>query len=275
MHNNFKKTIISLSLILTIGLLPKPVHAAPTTTTETNNVQIALTNYLTSIKNQDIEKALSYYDDSRAANISDKKQILVEDLNDLNQQIESFTVDDRQLQQDNSTILFANVKFKNNEVDYIPFRVSKDNGTYKVKINADLPVKDQFKVLEQGTKIKVKTDSISPASYSRKATWNFLLSSSDPYGPDTQYSSSFSTTVGSYLKLNLRQWSNYTTASIQYALVKRGLFSDHVYNSININGNNPDSGRQCSLYVSQSSYQLRVSNQNVDFPTDSYGEVYD
>ncbi|KOF57142.1 hypothetical protein AGR56_11550 [Clostridium sp. DMHC 10] len=242
MHNNFKKTIMSLSLILTIGLLPKPVHAAPTTTTETNNVQVALTNYLISIKNQDIE---------------------------------SFTVDDRQLQQDNSTILFANVKFKNNEVDYIPFRVSKDNGTYKVKINADLPVKDQFKVLEQGTKIKVKTDSISPASYSRKATWNFLLSSSDPYGHDTQYSSSFSTTVGSYLKLNLRQWSNYTTASIQYALVKRGLFSDHVYNSININGNNPDSGRQCSLYVSQSSYQLRVSNQNVDFPTDSYGEVYD
>ncbi|AJA46679.1 hypothetical protein CPAST_c05790 [Clostridium pasteurianum DSM 525 = ATCC 6013] len=277
----FKFRITSLIIALIALIIPQSVViAAPITSSQNTLVasgapQNTLSEYLTALQSLNYDKALSLYTDSRAANDATKSTILKQVLSDPNNQIKSFNILDTTIEQSDSLILLATIEFKNGQVSQIPFKLQNSNESWLVKIGSDLPLPSEYKLLKQGTEIK-NTEITPNSTYttsSQRATFNFLLSSVDPYGPDQQYSSNFSAS-GSVM-VNFRQWQDYGTANIEYAIVKWGLFSDTVYSSGSVYENNEGYGDQIYLSVpSVSGVCLRVKHLNPQYTAHSYGEVY-
>ncbi len=267
-----------LTLILTFSLLLGSnanikVFASTNVTPENT-----LTQYLTALEGQNINAALNYYTDSRAANDTQKLSILTQDLNDPNQRITNFSIGSRYSSTNTSVVLLANVTYANGEVDQVPFKLDYVNNSWIIRIGSQFAVESQYKIVKNSTKTiqsSAASTQMSTLSVSKKTTWNFTLSSVDPWGPDTQYTSTFNVSSSNKVEVNFRQWQNALTAQIQYAIVRTGFFGDTVYASQTVTLNNEGYASQVYLSVtSQSGVCLRVSHINYTYPAYSWGEVY-
>lgn len=269
---------LCLSLVLLAGFGPNSTVLAATS----NTPESTLTQYLNSLKKQDVITALPYYTDSRAGNDSLKETILRQALSDSNQQISKFSILKRYSDDINSVIILANVEYTNGEITQVPFKLDKVNEKWLVRISSDLPVASQYKVIKQGNEIvqnnTVSTQLLQPMSVAtvQKVTWDFTLSDPNTGSADQQYSSNFSVSSSNSIEVNFRQWEDYDTANIEYAIVKWGLFSDTVYASRSVIENNQGYADQVYLSVSSNltGVCLRVKHLNVTYTAYSWGEVY-
>lgn len=256
--------IFSLLLTFVLFLSFSPINVSALTE---NNPHVVLNDYLTAIQNKDILSATNLSTDYRVSNKLDYQNWLSQLLNDPNQQISHFTILNKDVQYTNYSIVYAEIEFLNGDIVEVPFRIQdeivhidKMDNLPKIKTGVDLPYSE-----------------ITPRA--QVVYWSTVLSLA-PNNPDTIYTSKFSYNANS-TTLNFRQYtadSAPVAAKVEYAVVEKGIFSDTVYSSKVVSGDNSSSAKQITLTLGTGqtfdNFSIRIDNYNYSYSTTVYGEAY-
>ncbi|MBD7916325.1 hypothetical protein H9660_14350 [Clostridium sp. Sa3CUN1] len=260
---NLKKLSLLIVGLLFLTIAPIKVNAATQ-----NDEQILVTQYLTALKNKDVVLASKLSSDARINDEAQYQIWLEEMLQDPNQQIVNFTILDKDIKLENYSTIYAKVEFLNGDVVEVPFRVQ--NGIVYIDKMDNLPK------IKTGIEIPYS----EPVPETQVTSWNITLSSSSLVASDTHYTSSFTFNSNS-VSLNFRQWADLAapvTAKFEYAVVKKGVFSDTVYASKTVSGDNSSSAKQITLSLGTgqtfNNLKIRIDNLNNKYTAYGYGEAY-
>lgn len=263
-----KKLKLKKLSLLMVGLLFLAISPIKANALTENDEHILVNQYLTALKNKDVVVASHLSNDAR---INDKTRYqiwLQETLEDPNQQISDFSILDKDIESDNYSIVYAKVEFLNGDVVEVPFRV-QDGLVY-------IDQMDNLPKIKTGVEIPYS----EPVPNAQVTYWDVTLSSNTFFTDDYAYTSAFTYNSNSVI-LNFRQWSNAAASSyarVEYAVVKDGLFSDTVYASKNVAGDNSSSAKQITLSLGTgqtfNGLKIRITNLSTSNETYSYGEAY-
>lgn len=267
MRNFLKsKKLNFLSLLLT-GLMVLSFSSINVSAETKNPNQMLVNTYLTALKNQDISTIVNISIDNRVKDKLNYQVWLEQMLNNPNQQISKFTVLDEDKNFDEYSIISAEIEFLNGDVVKVPFRVQNEI-VYIDKL-------DNLTKIQTGVEIPYS----EPSPMSQVVSWYTTLSLAPNY-PDTQYTSSFSYS-SNYTTLNFRQYTSSSApvaAKVEYAVVKKGIFSDTVYASQVVSGDNSSSAKQITLTLGSgqtfNGFCIRIDNYNYSYSTTAFGEAY-
>ncbi|QRV09479.1 hypothetical protein JR311_00455 [Bacillus velezensis] len=246
-----KRFLGGLALLLVFALAITTVSTSVSATSANKDLtpESVLESYLQAVKEQDVEKIMSYVIDERDLTVAEYKEMMsYEKLN-------NYEVVKSKALSDDTYYYVVNSSYEGGLVKDVPLEVKKVGTEWKVNINTETLNSDDNKTLQQGSdqyyenafsKLKNQDQVVKPMDV--LMWWDF----EKRQGGKTFYSNTKFSVPGKHKYVILGIDSQLSTkpnnTGIKYAVVRKGIMGDTVWGTKYVKGHFTGENKRIKLY---------------------------
>ncbi|MCM3189479.1 DUF4878 domain-containing protein [Bacillus subtilis] len=230
-----KKLFSSLIVLLVFSVVVTSATTSVSAVSANNTPESTLEEYLTSVKNENVDQMMDLVIDERDISKEEYKDMLE------TEKLTDYEIIKAKQINENKHYYVVKASYNSGLVTEVPLEVKKVNSDWKVNINDETLNSDDNKTLDQGDQeyynkiYSLKQEKAKATPQDVLIWWNF----DSRVGGKTFYSKrSFSVPNTKSLKLGIytQLSTSPNTTSITYAVVRKNALGDNVWGSRKVNG---------------------------------------